>query len=839
MQKKVKKHLLDIMSSLIVLHNKLLESINNEIKQQILENCQQAAIMVGEAIENDMLTDKGIVSMLEDYCEAVFTVSQKEIILYEDIYILTNKASSIMQKVEKITEKYHVVFFPYKAEMWDSLESIWRACSADERCECDVVPIPYFEFDSCEKKWEYRYDGQRFPSYVHCIYYDYYRLEEMLPDIAYIHNPYDNCNYVTSVHPSYYSDELKKYVDKLVYVPYYVTTGFISPEHMLLPVYRNMDFMIVQSEYAKETCKGMYYYDKILPLGSPKLDNVICKCKEGVDIPKEWMCALKGKKILMLNTSIGDLLKHNEILLNKMKYLFDLIKKHDDIALIWRPHPLLEATMRSLRPGLIGMYEAVLDYFASNSIGVLDRTPDISKIVAMADGYIGSSGSSVVNLFAASGKPVFLLNYFFYQPLQEVEKRTIHFIEGYYHNQRVWFISNQCNTLFYIDLGDKKVHMAGNIPGSVRWTTPYSYIAGTEENIFLSPDSALCPVKYDAVTEKFIPFCDVPIEEMHFGKVEIAGKKIFYLPRDKFVLMEYNTETFKWKMHTECIEELWKGVERKEGCSLTCDCAMFDNCLWITTAYNNRLLWYDTLSGDYKVHTVGEASNVYGGIAVEEASVWLAEETEGTVVRWKPQTNDIVCYCMPKQLEIWDGSNGGRYIHSKLLNMGNYIVLTPCFSSCMVKLDKESGKASMLVSEFWENAKSVVNGYSPKFMSSSECTVRIDDAHLIVQRTCDGAMAEVNIREETYKEFYPVVSEEDYDSIVDGDYGFEKIDRKGTFCCMESRLFTLESFISNFSNGNLEEIKDKQLKELSSLAVNLDGTCGEKVHEFMMALIDA
>lgn len=36
---------------------------------------------------------------------------------------------------------YKVVFMPYKASMWDSLESVWMAADKDERCEALVVPI--------------------------------------------------------------------------------------------------------------------------------------------------------------------------------------------------------------------------------------------------------------------------------------------------------------------------------------------------------------------------------------------------------------------------------------------------------------------------------------------------------------------------------------------------------------------------------------------------------------------------------------------------------------------------------------------------------------------------
>ena len=92
--------------------------------------------------------------------------------------------------------------------------------------------------------------------------YRQYSLESACPDLAYIHNPYDDCNYVTSIDPAYYSSELKKYVGKLVYVPYYVTSGFFSQWE--LPAYRNVDYMIIQSEFVKAEYEG----DALLPQGA-------------------------------------------------------------------------------------------------------------------------------------------------------------------------------------------------------------------------------------------------------------------------------------------------------------------------------------------------------------------------------------------------------------------------------------------------------------------------------------------------------------------------------------------------------------------------------------------
>ena len=70
----------------------------------------------------------------------------------------------------------------------------------------------------CRKETMCFYDGDQFPGYVPIVSYLEYSLSEELPEVAYIHNPYDRSNLVTSVHPAFYSDELKKYVKNYIII---------------------------------------------------------------------------------------------------------------------------------------------------------------------------------------------------------------------------------------------------------------------------------------------------------------------------------------------------------------------------------------------------------------------------------------------------------------------------------------------------------------------------------------------------------------------------------------------------------------------------------------------
>ena len=97
------------------------------------------------------------------------------------------------------------------------------AADADPECDVYVVPIPYYERSPEGVMEVYHYEGDQFPAYVPVTNYADYSLEQRQPDMVYIHNPYDDRNYVTSVAPQYYSWEIKKYTKLLVYVSYYIS----------------------------------------------------------------------------------------------------------------------------------------------------------------------------------------------------------------------------------------------------------------------------------------------------------------------------------------------------------------------------------------------------------------------------------------------------------------------------------------------------------------------------------------------------------------------------------------------------------------------------------------
>ena len=393
MRRHNKKQCLDIARSLENVHVEIAKIIgNNDVSTacKLLEQCQNFAIKTGNIIESSEGEGTEAVACLENYCELLYQINEEitsgnisnpakvEKILNKSIIKAENSIGTIPEKTE-------AVFLPYNASMWDSLESIWMAANEDPDCNAYVVPIPYYERNPDESLGQVHYEGDRFPDYVPVVDFRQFDLEAHHPDMIYIHNPYDEYNYVTSIHPDYYSTKLINYTDRLVYVPYYATSGNMDEKQAFLPSYLVVDNIVVQSKELIEHFDKNLPREKFLPLGSPKFDRVIRLCKNPPEPPEEWKAKMEGKKVYFYNTSIYGMLNNTDQWLKKLRYVFDTFKEVQDACILWRPHPLLETSMDSMAPEYRTRYEELIQYFISEDIGILDRTPDIEASIALCD----------------------------------------------------------------------------------------------------------------------------------------------------------------------------------------------------------------------------------------------------------------------------------------------------------------------------------------------------------------------------------------------------------------------------------------------------------------------
>ncbi|GAY77997.1 CDP-glycerol:poly(glycerophosphate) glycerophosphotransferase [Sporolactobacillus inulinus] len=133
----------------------------------------------------------------------------KRLSAFNGVNQLFTHISEIKRCISEEDVEFEIVFFPYKASMWDCMESVWREVKKNKNCKCSVIPVPYYKLDKDGNNTEFCYEGEKFPDEVPIVSYSEYNLEEQHPDIVYFHNPYDQYNLVTRVLDEYFSSNLK------------------------------------------------------------------------------------------------------------------------------------------------------------------------------------------------------------------------------------------------------------------------------------------------------------------------------------------------------------------------------------------------------------------------------------------------------------------------------------------------------------------------------------------------------------------------------------------------------------------------------------------------------
>ena len=442
--KSQKKDILDELENLSDNHEGIVnfyKESDAEVVQTLLQTCQEKAIEIGNTIESLLSEGFVTVSYLENYCEVVYEIHNLTIDGFKADYKeveekLNNAILNVIESVNKdIQVKKEAVFLPYKASMWDSLETVWQRYDADPEWNAVVIPIPYYDRNPDGSFGTKHYEGNEFPKDVPVTMYNRYDFAGNHPEEIYIINPYDANNYVTSVEPFFYSDNLKKYTDCLVYIPYFVINepdiskaeSIKEMEHFaLVPGVCNADKIILQSEnmrlaYIKILTKKFgektrkIWERRIFGTGSPKIEKIMSASISDYELPQEWKNKIykengEKKKVVLYNTSIGAFLVNPELMLEKMGRVFETFYENaESITLLWRPHPLLESTIASMLPNLLEEYRKMVEKYKTDNIGIYDDSPDMDRALVLSDAYYGDQSSLVV-LYQKTNKPIMIQN---------------------------------------------------------------------------------------------------------------------------------------------------------------------------------------------------------------------------------------------------------------------------------------------------------------------------------------------------------------------------------------------------------------------------------------------
>lgn len=827
---------------------------------KLLEQYQNIVVGIGTSIEH-LLSEserQNIIALLEQYCEGIYQLSallDDEAEYREVVSVLKELLQIITAELNSLPIKKEFLFLPYKFSMWDALESVYTAASLDESCEAVVMPIPYIEYNQDKAGGNWVYEGDSYHG-IPIVSYKEYDIAEHKPDVIFIHNPYDNFNTVTSVASEFYTTELKKHCRKLVYIPYFFVGALLPEMHLNSPTYENMDYIVVPSKECAEIMSKYIPAQKLLPLGSPKIDRMLLM-NEKKEMPEGWKRRIGNKKAVMLNVGIGGLLNNRFRTILKMRYIFDYFKQRDDLVLWWRPHPLVKSTMQSMCPELLGAYVEMEKAYILENIGIYDTMPDSNVAIAACDAFLGDY-SSMASLFGMLGKPVFLLDGFSRGEPDMGARRQVWLGGGFMRpNDHFLSFDPGLNALFDLDL------MTGDIKLERKLDEKYFKMQAVSDEKFdkeflqknlrfaQSPESIQCNIfpqekngtilSYNLLTDELKEQRGYDIDFREYSLVFEKDGELILMPGSKNRWAYYNIGTKELTTYGG-YEQLAKFSGKPEEVLFTGGVQLIEDHAYMCSYRANVLVEFDLKKRTSKYHIIGEEtmrfSNFFYDI-FDDNIFWFVAWDGSKIVKWHISRGVIaVIDKMPEGFIGLGGAFASPYTPAlgAIVNLEDRIVIFPSIANQILLINKKDNSISRwnveVPYEEGQRKSSLynrVNNYGAVWLTQER-------KHILAQTSYDGSLLLIEI--ETGKVVNRVscqLSEEDYKQ---WDYSVENYIRRNNdneiYHYMEDGLHCSLSDMMDYFMSGADLQPERQREAALQGTENVNGSCGAKVFETVM-----
>ncbi len=570
----------------------------------------------------------------------------------ESNFIKESKIVALIRLVDNSQEQLEVFFLPYKASMWDAMESVYLHAIQDVRADVKIMPIPYISFDKETGSVHHHYEGDSFKHYDEYVHYDECDLEEERPDIIFIHNPYDDKNLVTRIDEKYFSSNLVKYTQHLVYIPYDVVVGDqIDRNYCLMPGVQNAWRVYVQSEKIRQEYIRCNRSDKVVALGSPKIDAVVNTTKSSVEIPEEWKVKIGDKKVILFNTHLAGILSEANRNIERILRVGEYFKEHPDWILLWRPHPLSIQTAEAMNPNFLQAYLALVEYMKDMPNVIYDDTIDMDRAIAISDAYIGDQ-SSLVMLYGFTGKPIYLHSGL---KREYMEYDEVHCLDARINSKGLWVPDIQYNTLLWINPENMMVEEYNDIPcEEMNEEVLFGEIYAIDEKLLLIPCAAENFVWYDTTTKIFSSVFYEATKKQKFFCSIISDEFLFLFS------LSAGSKNVKVDLRTKRIETIqidysafMKEKNLPNGYIWGRKGTYVHNKCWLVLNQANGIISISN-SGEINYCSVVAAETGFRQIAYDGENFWIIPQRGSEIICWNEKKGVIERF-LDKNLNLYQG----------------------------------------------------------------------------------------------------------------------------------------------------------------------------------------
>ena len=395
-----------------------------------LSELQNNIVSFGTLTESIKGEDCNTVKLLEQYLEVIYKVAKYVQKFDENKYAecdeeVKDKFASISEAIDsEIVNRRSVLFLPVKAKHFGSMRMAYEMEAATPDTDVYVMPLPYYykEYDGSFKD-EIHIDTEEFiKANIPVTDYSRFDLSLLCPEKIYINSAYDEYNMAVSVDTRFYARNVKKYTEKLIYIPYFRLMEFDRANY---PCWYNMQYyctvpgvVMADKVYVQSENTRKAYIDKLnewvgdekyTEIWEQKIDVYDESCEEHSE---DELRDVGSKKTIVWFVSSGSLAEFGDRYIEKAYRNLDVFAlSRDKLKVLLISEPFLDEMIKTYSDELYKKWTGFIDEFNRSGIGeVVSQVEDQSvEALLKANAYYGDP-SYICKDFIAMKKPVMLQN---------------------------------------------------------------------------------------------------------------------------------------------------------------------------------------------------------------------------------------------------------------------------------------------------------------------------------------------------------------------------------------------------------------------------------------------
>ena len=404
-----------------------------------LSELQNNIVSFGTLTESIKGEDCNTVKLLEQYLEVIYKVAKyvqkfDEGISYEasaeSKYAECDEGvkdtfASISEAIDsEIVNRRSVLFLPVKAKHFSSMRMAYEMETATPDTDVYVMPLPYYykEYDGSFKN-EMHIDTEEFiKANIPVTDYSRFDLSLLCPEKIYINSAYDEYNMAVSVDTRFYARNVKKYTEKLIYIPYFKLMEFDRANY---PCWYNMQYyctvpgvVMADKVYVQSENTRKAYIDKLnewvgdekyTEIWEQKIDVYNESCEEHSE---DELRDAGSKKTIVWFVSAGSLAEFGDRYIEKAYRNLDVFAlSKDKLKVLLISEPFLDEMIKTYSDELYKKWTGFIDEFNRSGIGEVVSQVEEKSVEALlkANAYYGDP-SYICKDFILMKKPVMLQN---------------------------------------------------------------------------------------------------------------------------------------------------------------------------------------------------------------------------------------------------------------------------------------------------------------------------------------------------------------------------------------------------------------------------------------------